>query len=102
MIGALLFLHSAARLICPAHRRIWESSQSGAGRSCALYPRQRDQARGLPYLPNALDQELPEAACGANISDMACSSITNLGIPIDPGATSYSSKTMTRLPDSSR
>lgn len=52
--------------------------------------------------PDAPDQEPPETGCGAKISDMACSSITNLGIPMDPGATSYSSKTMTRLPDSSR
>lgn len=62
----------------------------------------RTKAGGPLRLPDALDQEPSETYCGANMSDIACSSITNLGIPIDPGATSYSSKTMTRLPDSSR
>lgn len=32
----------------------------------------------------------------ARMSAMACCSMTKLGMPIEPGATSYSSNTMTR------
>ena len=86
----------------PARRRtILENGKRSA--AISVHPALGEElALGRAAPASGSSQEPPETDRGANISDMARSSITNLGIPIEPGATSYSSNTMTSPPASSR